>query len=175
MNAILSASYLSLAAMYWSAGIALAAPAFETDGDAASIERLKMKHSAVADPSLLSTSAYEVTPRPNPWDDDDADVSRKQAGAFDLGVGIGRGLGKPVLDPPAPPDTGSGSPLVVRQNPDVNQDARIGFADLLLVLACYDQRHDPLLSGREFLECDFNDDGLVGFLDLLVILVWWTA
>lgn len=175
MNAILSASYLSLAAMFWSAGIALAAPVVGTDGDAASIERMKMKHSTVADHSLFSASACEIAPRPNPWDDGDTDMSRKQQGAFDLGVGIGRKLGKPVLDPPDPPDTGIGSRLVIRRNPDVNQDARIGFADLLLVLACYDQRHDPLLSSQAFMECDFNDDGLVGFLDLLVILVWWTS
>ncbi|MBX3375236.1 MAG: hypothetical protein KF817_15520 [Phycisphaeraceae bacterium] len=92
---------------------------------------------------------------------------------YDLGVGLQRPLGIPgsdaVLDPQFVIDTG----VEVRRNPDIDQNAHIGFSDLLMVLSCYGAFSDPLFASHDASHCDLDDDGIVGMSDLLIILAYW--
>lgn len=106
-----------------------------------------------------------------------ANVMKARQAGYDLGTRLvrpGVPVSVPVFDPIFDPQDVIDAGIEVRRHPDLDENARIGFGDLLVVLACYGAQVDPLLGNSDAIHSDLDDDGAVGLIDLLIILAYWT-
>lgn len=134
---------------------------------------LSLASAAVVSAAGLLTATAQAMPADV---SSEASIKARQAG-YDLGTRLVRPGGPvsvPVFDPILDPQYVIDAGIEVRRHPDIDGNARIGFGDLLVVLACYGAQVDPLLGTSDAIHSDLDDDGTVGLIDLLIILAYWT-